>query len=215
MKIITATRVALWTFAAASLTACGGSPPPGARAPQIPAATGRTDSGTYKTLYSFNGGGGDGASPLAPLINMGGTLYGTTFAGGPYNCSPYKGCGTIFSVTLSGTEKVLHSFSGGGTDGANPNAGLINVGGTLYGTTSNGGSTACYGSYYASCGTVFSITPGGAEKVLHNFGGSPDGAYPYAGLINVNRTLYGTTSAGGYFCYSSVACGTVFTITTA
>ena len=41
------------------------------------------------------------------------------------------------------TEMVLHSF-GGGTDGAGPHAGVIDVSGTLYGTTGNGGgSKAC------------------------------------------------------------------------
>jgi uncharacterized repeat protein (TIGR03803 family) len=43
----------------------------------------------------------------------------------------------------------LHVFSG--QDGANPWAALIKVGGTLYGTTSGGGS--------AGAGTVFAITP--------------------------------------------------------
>jgi uncharacterized repeat protein (TIGR03803 family) len=33
--------------------------------------------------------------------------------------------------------------------------------------------------------------------VLHSFGGSGDGEFPYAGLINVNGTLYGTTTHGG------------------
>ena len=58
----------------------------------------------------------------------------------------YEGCGTVFSVTPGGTEKVLHSFGEAG-DGANPLwADLIDVSGTLYGTTNAGGSYACYGS---------------------------------------------------------------------
>jgi hypothetical protein len=35
----------------------------------------------------------------------------------------------------------------------------------------------------------------GSEKVLHSFGYGSDGATPLAGLIDVNGTLYGTTSA--------------------
>jgi uncharacterized repeat protein (TIGR03803 family) len=67
------------------------------------------------------------------------------------------------------------------------------VNGTLYGTTLDGGDTAC------NCGTVFSLDPGtGAEKVLYSFlGDRIDGAGPYAGLINVMGTLYGTTYGGG------------------
>lgn len=66
---------------------------------------------------------------------------------------------------------------------------MINVKGTLYGTTDNGGT---YGF-----GTVFSISTSGTEQVLHSFGSGPDGAYPRARLIDVNGTLYGTTTGGG------------------
>ena len=87
-------------------------------------------------------------------------------------------CGTVFSVTPSGTEKVLHSF-GNGTDGAGPRASLIELNGNLYGTTTSGGEY--------DAGTVFSITPGGTERVLHSFNGT-DGANPYAALIAVKGT---------------------------
>jgi hypothetical protein len=60
-------------------------------------------------------------------------------------------CGTVFSIAPT----VLHSFNGG-NDGANPEAGLRNVKGTLYGTTEYGGGTGCGG---IGCGTVFSVTP--------------------------------------------------------
>lgn len=75
---------------------------------------------------------------------------------------------------------MLYNFGGGSTDGANPYAGLINVNGTLYGTTFDGGAHG-YGTYPA--GTVFSVTRSGAEKVLYSFGSSSAGAFgPYAGL---------------------------------
>lgn len=60
------------------------------------------------------------------------------------------GDGTVFSISRSGTEKVLHSF-GSGSDGKPPTAGLIDVNGTLYGTTFVGGT---HGK-----GTVFALTP--------------------------------------------------------
>jgi uncharacterized repeat protein (TIGR03803 family) len=165
----------------------------------------------YKVLYSFKGGTGDGDYPEAGLLKINGTLYGTTAGGGAYG----NGEGTVFAITPSGTETVLHSFGGSG-DGEDPEAGLINVNGTLYGTTQVGGSGSCSSSGPSGCGTVFSITPSGKETVLHSFGtGSGDGEYPIAGLINVNGTLYGTTSSGGAYCSSSgYHCGTVFAITT-
>ncbi|MGA7246860.1 MAG: choice-of-anchor tandem repeat GloVer-containing protein, partial [Candidatus Cybelea sp.] len=159
-----------------------------------------TPSGRKKVLYDFGAKhfGSDGSSPDAGLIDVGGTLYGTTFDGGTH------ADGTVFSITLSGTEKVLHSFSFStvfrDSDGVEPSAPLIKVKGTLYGTTVQGGA---YGG-----GTVFSITTAGKEKVLHSFGNG-DGTAPYAGLINVNGTLYGTTQDGG--AYNS---GTIFALST-
>jgi uncharacterized repeat protein (TIGR03803 family) len=94
-------------------------------------------------LYSFAGGSGDGANPFAGLLNVNGTLYGTTEEGGAY------GYGTVFKITRRGTETVLHSFGGSG-DGANPYAGLLKVNGTFYGTTARGGTN--------NDGTVFSLT---------------------------------------------------------
>jgi uncharacterized repeat protein (TIGR03803 family) len=88
---------------------------------------------------------------------------------------------------------VLYSF-GGSKDGAVPYAGLMNVNGTLYGTTENGG-VRCKA---LGCGTAFSITTSGKETVLHRFQGyEGGGALPYAGLINVKDRLYGTTYRGG------------------
>ena len=161
-----------------------------------------TTAGKEHVLHSF-GNGSDGAYPYASLINVKGTLYGTTSGGGSTSCNP-SGCGTVFSITTDGTEHVLHNF-GGDSDGQNPQANLINVNGTLYGTTYVGG-TDCMPS--EQCGTVFSITTGGTEHVLHSFGEKTDGAGPEAGLINVKGTLYGTTFGGG-----GHGEGTVFSIT--
>jgi uncharacterized repeat protein (TIGR03803 family) len=89
---------------------------------------------------------------------------------------------------------VLYSFAGG-SDGNGPHAGLVDVGGTLYGTTVWGGAYAT--TYGEHGGTIFSVTRGGKEKILHSFGSGTDGTAPYASLIDVNGTLYGTTLAGG------------------
>jgi uncharacterized repeat protein (TIGR03803 family) len=162
-----------------------------------------TPSGHETVLHEF-AGPPDGWQPLAPLHNVNGTLYGTTQNGGS------KGYGTVFSITPGGKEKVLYSFRGG-IDGAYPLAGLIDVKGTLYGTTPDGGA---YSTYYCGrngapgCGTVFTITPSGKEKVLHSFGNGTDGADPGTGLVEVKGTLYGATDGGG--AYND---GTVYSIT--
>lgn len=172
-----------------------------------------TQSGKETVLHSFKGGE-DGAQPRAGLIYANGRFYGTTYGGGSASGSACGGlgCGTVFSITKSGKETVLHSFAG--TDGAFPTASVIDVNGTLYGTTSGGGA---HGSACGStpCGTVFAMTTSGKETILHNFSG-PDGAFPWAGVIDVNGTLYGTTidgGAGGSGC-AYAGCGTIFSITT-
>lgn len=142
-----------------------------------------------KVLYSFctTFPSCDGGSvPEAGLLNLNGKLYGTTEAGGS-GCAT---CGTVFSFDPeSGSEAVLYSFQAD-NDGINPVASVIDVQGTLYGTTKSGGAN--------DEGTVFSFNlKTGKEKVLHSFGGSRDGANPVAGLVDVTGTLYGTTEFGG------------------
>jgi uncharacterized repeat protein (TIGR03803 family) len=178
-------------LATAILAACGGS---GVPAPGSPANAAQPPSVSEAVLHSFSGETGDGANPFAGLLNVNGTLYGTTYFGGSNDA------GTVYSVTASGKETVLHSFVGGSKDGREPLAGLVNVDGTLYSTTRFGGTN--------DYGVVFSIKPSGKERVLHSFYGS-NGAEPAAGLVNVNGTLYGTTEFGGPYDY-----GTVFAITT-
>jgi uncharacterized repeat protein (TIGR03803 family) len=168
-------------------------------------------TGSKTILYSFIGGS-DGSNPFAGLIDVGGTLYGTTLQGGGSGCSYAHGCGTVFKMSTSGTESVLYRFVGG-TDGADPEADLLDINGTLYGTTvSGGGVNTCSYNWSYGCGTVFKINPVGMETVLHVFAGGSDGAYPFSNLIDVNGTLYGTTSGGGTSAKCSGGCGTVFSI---
>lgn len=111
---------------------------------------GVSTDGEEHLVYSFNYSDGDGSFPEASLTAASnGTLYGTTSSGG-VGCGGSGGCGTVFSVTTDGQETVLHSFTGG-SDGANPVAGLTLFHGTLYGTTSAGGKH--------NEGTVFALTP--------------------------------------------------------
>ncbi len=161
----------------------------------------RISRGKEAVLHSFSKGS-DGAFPYASLIDVNGLLYGTTYFGGAHKA------GTVFRISTSGTEQVLYSFRNKGADGYNPAAGLVELGGILYGTTLNGG--AYQNGSANGGGTVFSITTTGVETVLHSFSSNPDGASPVAGLIAVKGTLYGTTELGGVH----VNGGTVFSITT-
>lgn len=146
---------------------------------------------TETVLYSFTGGA-DGANPyLADVVfDKAGNLYGTTVGGGAHNL------GAVFelSPTSSGwSETVLYSFSGG-SDGANPYAGLLFDGaGNLYGTTNGGGAN--------NVGTVFELRHGSGaswtEKVLHTLN-TTDGSGPIGGLVfDRAGNLYGTTQGGG------------------
>ena len=154
--------------------------------------------------------GGSSSSALLALSLSGGTLYGTTTAGGP------AANGTIFSLTTNGvTFSVLHNFSvldsntGTNSDGTLPRSGLILSGGTLYGTASVGGA--------GGNGVVFSIgTNGGNFTTLYSFtpmdtltATNTDGAMPLGGLVLSSNTLYGTTCAGGFG-----GSGTMFSIQT-
>jgi uncharacterized repeat protein (TIGR03803 family) len=105
------------------------------------------------------------------------------------------------------TFTVLYTFTGS-TDGAGPIAGLIrDAAGNLYGTTQYGGDTSCS---VVGCGVVFKLDTNGNQTVLHSFTGSPDGAYPSAGLIrDAAGNLYGTTQYGG-----ASGNGTVFKLDT-
>ena len=159
-----------------------------------------TPTGTLTVLYNFVDGktgtteGADGNS----VVESGGNFYGTTVYGGQANV------GVAFEITSGGVYKVLHPFqepvvSG---DGANPQAALFrNSSGTLFGTTSAGGSTSPNGNPQSGKGTTFKITPAGAVTILHNF---EDGSLTNDGTMPVEPVVlaqdgnyYGTTPAGG------------------
>jgi uncharacterized repeat protein (TIGR03803 family) len=117
-------------------------------------------------------------------------------------------------LTPSGSgykESVLHRFNAG-KDGYAPVAGLVEMNGALYGTTESGGE-GCpnyYGFKVVGCGTVFEVSTSGKESVLYRFKGPPDAMNPHAGFLDVNGTLYGTTSSGGVNKCGSINCGTIF-----
>lgn len=174
-------------------------------------------TGKEKTLYSFCSQQNctDGAEPMAELLDVNGTLYGTTIFGGTgTNCGP--GCGTVFSFDPgTGKERVLHSFCSQRkcADGVQPEGELLDVNGTLYGVAANGGT---YG-----LGVVFAINPdSGKEKVLYSFCSQQncaDGSFPVGHLVDVSGVLYGITTGGGAnssqcTAFTDSGCGVIFAI---
>jgi len=160
---------------------------------EVSPPAGGSGSWTATILHNFTGGS-DGGYPGAGLtLGANGVLYGTASYSGVANDS-----GTAFQLTPpsgGGSWKytVIHTFAGG-KDGATPASTLaLDPSGNLYGTTENGGSTACY----LGCGTVFKLAPptgggGWTETILHDWGSS--GQSPNASIVTFkNGLLYGTT----------------------
>ena len=162
---------------------------------------------TETVLHTFTANP-DGAYPIGGLaFDSKGNLYGMTYQGGSLNY------GTVYQLTKSGSswnETVIHNFaSSSGKDGANPQYGGLTFDskGNMYGVTYAGGSHGV--------GTAFIMTPSGKtwkEKIIHNFAGGSDGAYPFGNIIvGKNGYFYGTTQYGG----PTYNAGTVYSLFTA
>ena len=140
-------------------------------------------SASFTNLWSFTGGS-DGAKPWAGLLQgSDGNFYGTTYSGGDSNA------GTVFRISPSASFTNLWSFTGG-SDGANPEAGLAQgTDGDFYGTTARGATS--------NAGSVFRISPSGTLTTLYSFSGGSDGTAPWAGLLQgSDGNFYGTTAGG-------------------
>jgi uncharacterized repeat protein (TIGR03803 family)/YD repeat-containing protein len=142
--------------------------------------------GTLTTVYAF-GSGQDAANPSGHLIQAkDGDLYGTTEAGGS------GGSGSVYQMTLAGSETILRSFGGGDGSVGAAVGGVVQSGdGTFYGTLSS-----------ATQGVFFSLNSSG-NGFLNYFSGTPTGGLTQASDGN----FYGTTTSGG-----SQNLGTVFRI---
>lgn len=162
-----------------------------------------------KTFYSFQGGD-NGENPQADLLNVNGTIYGTTSGATVLNQS-CMACGTIFKVTPSGNLVVLHNFAGATEgDGTLPYGPLTYSNGAIYGTTIYGGTGNNCANAQDGCGTIFEISSSGQYSVVYSFGDpgvSDPGQNPWGGVIMVSGMLYGTTAGGGNY-----GLGTVFSL---
>lgn len=157
---------------------------------------------TERILRSFNWNGRDGFFPYAGVVfDTAGNLYGVTSNGGAY------GCGAVFELRALAAggwaDQVLHRFRDSQQDGCAPAASVVFDGGSLYGTTVNGGT---YGA-----GTVFGLRRKMSgvweEGVLHSFGAGGDGQDPNGLTIDAGGDLIGTTSQGGTY-----GAGTAFAV---
>jgi uncharacterized repeat protein (TIGR03803 family) len=147
-----------------------------------------TDGSGFMILHTFATPYGDGAQPVAALVQASdGMLYGTTEQGtAGYNY------GTVFKLNTDGSGyQVIYTFSPA-SDGGLPSASLIQGSdGMLYGTTTQYGTNGY--------GTAFKLdTNGNNFTVIHTFGAGTDGEEPQAALVQgKDGFLYGTTYYGG------------------
>jgi uncharacterized repeat protein (TIGR03803 family) len=127
-------------------------------------------------------------------MDTAGNLYGTTLGGGSLNN------GTVFELTATGSETVLHAFLNT-PDFATPYGGLVRDSqGNLYGTTWFGGANGT--------GGVFEISPDQTETILYDkwcaLPCTQDGSSSGATLILSKGNLFGTSVLGGTFGHGLV-----------
>jgi uncharacterized repeat protein (TIGR03803 family) len=144
--------------------------------------------GKETVLHSFAGGSADGCTPAGGLLrDKAGNLYGATFQCGA------SGVGTVFRVSKSGNETVLHSFAGAPSDGSVPffTSLLMDTKGNLYGVTYEGGAS--------DNGVVYKLSKTGTLTLLYSFAGeTSDGCFPNGNLATDNKgNLYGVTRECG------------------
>lgn len=153
----------------------------------------KPDGTSYLKLMDFNGTT-SGRRPFGALVSDGAFLYGMTTEAGANNY------GTIFKIKHDGTGYLKLADFGGTATGHSPYGSLRSDGTYLYGMTHDGGANGK--------GTVFKIMNDGTNySTLHDFAGSPDGAFPLGSLISNGAYLYGMTSEAG-----TLVDGTIFRI---
>ena len=112
------------------------------------------------------------------------------------------------------TYKDIHNF-GNGNDGVAPLGILTQArGGSLWGTTQEGGTNDCTGSGNLA-GVVFKIGPSGREIAFSNFSDAL-GCDPYGGLtLGLDGALFGAAVYGGGSGNCGGGCGTIFKVSPA
>ena len=164
----------------------------------VSASTGSAQS--FAILHNFGGRtNDDGAAPAASMVLSGGTLYGTTEAGG------VPGYGTVFRVNTDGSEYAVLVHCD--FPDAYPQGPVALAGAKLYCATQGGaqqpGPGYPWAEWIESWGTVFSVNTNAENYhrmlewgAIHYWWGQvttgPAGGWPQAGLRLSEETLYGT-----------------------
>jgi len=167
---------------------------------------------TEKVIHRFDAQ--NGSNPSAGIVFDGkGDLYGATSAG------PKNGYGLVFELKkpsrTGGWTETLLSLLNDRNEGGYPMSALVFSGkGELYGTASSGDEFRG--------GTLFRLSPtpkktgrqGWSFHVLHGFTGSPDGAYPAATTLVLDKlgNVFSNTQLGGTGQSCQGGCGTVYEV---
>jgi uncharacterized protein (TIGR03437 family) len=179
-----------------------------------------TPSGTLSEVYNF----GEFSGALSLIAGKNGDLYGLSYGdGNPYISPPGVDVigneGTVFQLTPQGNITRIFLFSGSGQGGTNEDSLALGSDGNFYGTSADGGPNVS--DPLSGAGTVFKVTPAGAETVLYSFSGNgSDGTSANSVILASDGNLYGTTVYGGSgSCEQktgaivlSMGCGTIFKV---
>jgi uncharacterized repeat protein (TIGR03803 family) len=190
------------------------------------AASAYASGSPFSAIYTFACNGGtqrigacpNGGRPESLIQGSDGNFYGTAQVS-MEGISEANG-GVVFSLTPTGTQKVLHTFTQGPDknypDGNIPGPLTEGPDGKLYGVTSFGGTGNCDG--YCGDGVLYRINRNESGfTVLHKFcsdANCADGHYPGVMVTGTDGNLYGTTQAGGTGAScTNIGCGTLFRVT--
>jgi uncharacterized repeat protein (TIGR03803 family) len=159
-----------------------------------------TDGSDFTVLHNFTNF--DGGFPSVHMVLDGSNLFGATRFGGSSYTNSDGGNGTLFRIDTNGLGFTnLYSF---GDYAADPFAGLVLSGNTLYGTTLLGSGSPDTAPY----GTVFKInTDGTGFTTIYSLDPELGGGDPSAGLVISGNTIYATELGFDYG-------GTVFAVNT-
>lgn len=144
-------------------------------------------------LHSFQGGPGDGNTPLGELtVDGNGALYGVTFVGGASDMGSAFMLSPPVAPATNWTQTLLYSF---GPDVGFPSGSVILAGGDLYGVAG-----------YSQTGWAFRLSPPVApatqwtETTIYDFTSGP---IPSGGrlLVDPAGALYGATVGTGGSVY--------------
>jgi hypothetical protein len=149
------------------------------------------------TLYTFQGGPSDGATPDGMLtMDKAGNMYGTVFSG-------LAGYGGVYKLTPSGKITWLYAFTGMEDGGYPLNGVVFDKAGNLYGEAIGGPNPTCF--FGTNCPLIFELmapknngTSTWQEGTLYSFTSGKDGdGYQTPPLFDAASNLYGVSYDGG------------------